>query len=82
MNATKLSHMRSKPTLAERTQRFLDAHPELIPQPLSYKSIGFDRCTECGAIRPKEEMLESTCGFTCHANKMFNLQLKERSLMD
>lgn len=79
MNPSKARMIASKPTRVERTQKFLDAHPELIPEPLSYSSIGFDKCTECGVLRPHEEMLQGTCGFKCHSNRLFNLS--QRSMM-
>lgn len=54
-------------TLNERTQKFLDRHPELIPAPLSYNTIGFDHCANnnCSHVRPREEMISGCCSFEC-----------------
>lgn len=59
-------------SLVERTQRFINDHPEMIPEPMSYKSVGFDKCIVCGCVRPKEEMLGLFCGFGCAAHNAAN----------
>jgi hypothetical protein len=58
--------------VAERTQKFLDRHPEFIPEPLNFVSKGFSNCASCGIIRPTEEMIHGCCGFNCAANLTHN----------
>ncbi len=68
MNARKHRAIESRRlNQTERTQRFIDKHPELIPQPLSYTSIGFAACanSSCNAIRPREEMIGRYCSLKC-----------------
>ena len=51
----------SKRTLAERTQAWLDRHPELVPEP-------FYACRNCGSLYSKDSgsMHPGYCSDACH----------------
>lgn len=72
MNARKHRIIESRRlSLVERTQRFINNHPEFIPEPLSYETIGFLKCASeaCSHIRPIEEMINGYCSVSCFSKE-------------